>query len=111
VGDTEGAFDNEMLYSVSLGTARSSSYVISGHILLGPCVKRIHSRSRSSFVLQLFDVHMYMRWQQKEKNFLQSDHKKTPQLISFLFEIRFQQAVHQIKGFKEYYKLDIKCCP
>jgi hypothetical protein len=39
------------------------------------------------------------------------DHKKTPLLISFLFEIRFQQAVHQIKGFKKYYKLDIKCCP
>jgi hypothetical protein len=42
---------------------------------------------------------------------IQSDHKKTPQLISFLFEIRFQQAVHQIKGFKKYYKLDIKCRP
>jgi hypothetical protein len=42
---------------------------------------------------------------------LQSDHKKTPQLISFLFEIRFQQAIHQIKGFKKYYKLDNKCCP
>jgi hypothetical protein len=48
-----------------------------------------------------------MRWQQKEKNFLQSDHKKTPQLISPLFEIRFQQAIHQIEGFKKYYKLDI----
>jgi hypothetical protein len=45
------------------------------------------------------------------KNIIQSDHKKTPQLISFLFEIRFQRAVHQIKGFKKYYKLDIKCCP
>jgi hypothetical protein len=42
---------------------------------------------------------------------IQSDHKKTPQLISFLFEIRFQRAVHQIKGFMMYYKLDIKCCP
>jgi hypothetical protein len=42
---------------------------------------------------------------------IQSDHKKTPQLISFLFEIRFQRAVHQIKGFIMYYKLDIKCCP
>jgi hypothetical protein len=31
--------------------------------------------------------------------------KKTPQLISLLFEIRFQQAIHQIKGFKKYYKL------
>jgi hypothetical protein len=42
---------------------------------------------------------------------IQSDHKKTPQLISFLFEIRCQRAVHQIKGFKKYYKLDINCCP
>jgi hypothetical protein len=42
---------------------------------------------------------------------VQKDHKTTPQLISFLFEIRFQQAIHQIKGFKKYYKLDIKCCP
>jgi hypothetical protein len=39
--------------------------------------------------------------------YIQSDHKKTPQLIFFLFEIRFQRAVHQIKGFKKYYKLDI----
>jgi hypothetical protein len=39
--------------------------------------------------------------------YIQSDHKKTPQLISFLFEIRFQPTVHQIKGFKKYYKLDI----
>jgi hypothetical protein len=42
---------------------------------------------------------------------IQSDRKKTPQLISLLFEIRFQQEIHQIKGFKKYYKLDIKCCP
>jgi hypothetical protein len=42
---------------------------------------------------------------------IQSDHKKTPQLISFLFDIRFQRAIHQNKGFKKYYKLDIKCCP
>jgi hypothetical protein len=33
---------------------------------------------------------------------IQSDHKKTPQLISLLFEIRFQQEIHQIKGFKKY---------
>jgi hypothetical protein len=39
------------------------------------------------------------------------DHKKTPQLISFLFDIRFQRAIHQIKGSKKYYKLDIKCWP
>jgi hypothetical protein len=38
--------------------------------------------------------------------FIQSDHKITPQFISFLFEIRFQRAVHQVKGFKKYYKLD-----
>jgi hypothetical protein len=42
---------------------------------------------------------------------IQSDYKKTPQLISFLFDIRFQRAIHQIKGFKKYYKLGIKCCP
>jgi hypothetical protein len=42
---------------------------------------------------------------------IQSDHKKTPQLISFLFEIRFQRTIRQIKGFKKYYQLDIKCHP
>jgi glutamine cyclotransferase len=38
----------------------------------------------------------------KKKFYIQSDHKKTPQLISLLFEIRFQQEIHQIKGFKKY---------
>jgi hypothetical protein len=39
---------------------------------------------------------------------IQTDHKKTPQLISFLLEIGFQRAIHQIKAFKKYYKLDVK---
>jgi hypothetical protein len=56
-------------------------------------------------------LHLPILHQVVQQGFIQSDHKKTPQLISFLFEIRFQQAVHQIKGFKKYYKLNIKCCP
>jgi hypothetical protein len=55
--------------------------------------------------------HLFLFFSHREILNIQSDHKKTPQLISFLFEIRFQRAVHQIKGFMMYHKLDIKWCP
>jgi hypothetical protein len=54
-------------------------------------------------------LHYLFKLQKNNSDIYRVITKKTPQLISFLFEI--QRAVHQIKGFKKYYKLDIKCCP
>jgi hypothetical protein len=56
-------------------------------------------------------VKLTLNMRMKRLLYIQSDHKKTPQLPSFPPETEFQRAVHHIKGFQKHHKLDTKYCP